>query len=113
MFTDPNDHKTATAQELIAKYSTSYAMKFLAMLIDELDAYRDRPTVDVKVVGDMTGSVKVAHGLKDAAGKAVKPACWHIVGFSGADTVQITAVDETNITVKINNKGEATFRLSL
>lgn len=111
MFTDPNDKKNDSASALIVKYSASYALKFLGLLLDQLDADRDGPDVQVHVVGDMTGSVKVAHNLKDLDGKAVKPRRYELVGFQGADTVMVTAVDENNITVKINNKGEATLRL--
>ena len=68
MFLDPNDKKTGSAEELVSKYTSSYALRFLAMLLDAIDADRDGPSVQVHVVGDMSGSVKVPHNLQDLNG---------------------------------------------
>ena len=72
MFTDPNDKKNDSASALIVKYSASYALKFLGLLlINSMPiAMAD---VQVHVVGDMTGSSRLPTISRISTGEAVKP----------------------------------------
>ena len=114
--TDPLDPKTTydSVRTVVKRYTALLGADVLACILDQVG---DRPNLAspsavVTIVG--TGTFQRAvHGRKDADGKPAKPRAWAIQRFKACTEIDIQAVDDTNVTCEITNKGEVTIALFL
>lgn len=113
---DPLDGKSAcdSVRAVVRKYTALLGADALAAIVDVIGDRPDFATPSALLTITGTGaSQKVAHNLKNADGKPAKPRAWSIQRFKACTELDIQAVDDTNVTVEITNKGEVTLALFL
>ena len=113
---DPYDGKTVydSVRAAVRKYTALLGADVLAAIVDTIGNRPDLATPSVVLTITGTGAFQRAvHGLKDADGKPAKPRAWAIQRWKACTEVDIQAVDDTQITCEITNKGEVTIALFL
>jgi hypothetical protein len=113
---DPLDGKTPfeSVRAVVRKYTALLGADALAAIVDIIGNRPDFATPAAVMTITGTGaSQRVAHGLKDPDGKPAKPRAWAIQRFKACTEIDIQAVDDTNVTCEITNKGEVTIALFL
>jgi len=112
--TDPFDGKTVyeSIRAAVRRYTALIGADLLAYAADQIGNRPDLASPQVVLVLTGTGAKQVvAHNMKDADGKPVRPRAWAILRFKACSEVDIQAVDDTNVTVEITNKGEVSLAL--
>lgn len=112
--TDPYDGKTMyeSVRAAVRKYTALIGADVAAVAIDIVGARPDLAVPNSVITVTGTGAKQVvAHGLRDADGRPVKPRAWVIRGFKACSEIDIQSADDINLTVEITNKGEATIAL--